>query len=409
MTDTPAPVTAPPTQRKAWIAGLEGPRGVAAICVVLAHVAVVHTPNIVASTRIDFLGQALTFFFALSGFLLYLPYVTRFADGAAFPNTKRYFVARVRRVFPAYIVIFLIVNFVLGAGYVVNPVTSGWDHSADGTGTITAPLPLLAHLTLTQSYFPSTLQTGINPSWSLSTEWGFYLVLPIAGFLLFRFGRGGRRPLVTALIPAVALIALGLIANTIVGRLQHASGLPPLEQYWGPNWVAVFSRSFLALADHFAWGMVAAVVYAAIARGAFSRLSTSRLSAVLLSIAVLALSGSMLLFALGSRYISSVFAIASCASILAIVAPLGRGEDSRLARMTDWAPLKYLGMVSLSSYLWHYPVLVLVGRAGIPIPPTALGLVWGFVLVMSLTVALGSLTYYLVERPMMRWRAGRTT
>lgn len=413
-TDTPtaapgnpdAPVTAPPTQRKAWIAGLEGPRGFGAVCIIFAHVAVVYTPGIVETTRLDFMGQALTFFFVLSGFLLYLPYVKRFVDGKDAPDTRKYFTSRVRRVFPAYLVIFLIVNFVLRAGYVQNPVVGGWDHSDTGTGMITDPIKLLAHVTLTQSLFPSTLQTGINPAWSLTTEWGFYLILPLAGYLMFRAAKGGPRPIAFTLVPAAALIALGLVTNTIVGFLQRgSSGLTPLEQYWGPNWIAVLSRSFLALADNFAWGMVAAVVYVAITKGAFPKVSTQKLMRIFTVIMVVALIGSMLAFVLGSRYISSIFAVSSFALVLMIVAPLGRGEDSKLARITDWRPFKFLGTISLSAYLWHYPVLIMVGRSPLDIPSNVFGLLLASALVLLFTFLLAVITYHLVEKPAMKWRA----
>ncbi|MDY6811322.1 MAG: acyltransferase, partial [Actinomycetota bacterium] len=97
------------------LAGLEGPRGVGCLSVVLVHVAVHFTPNVLATTRLDFLGQALTFFFVLSGFLLYMPYVKRLHQGREIPGTREYLRHRVLRVFPGYLVIFLICNFVLHA------------------------------------------------------------------------------------------------------------------------------------------------------------------------------------------------------------------------------------------------------------------------------------------------------
>ncbi|MGU3432789.1 acyltransferase family protein [Actinomycetes bacterium M1A6_2h] len=403
---TDAPVTAPPTRKKAWIAGLEGPRGLAAICVILVHVSVVYTPAIVDTTRLDFLGQALTFFFVLSGFLLYMPYVKRFVDGKARPDTKKYFLSRVRRIFPAYLVVFLIVNFLLHASFVQNPVINGWNHSEGATGMITNPVELLAHLTLTQSWFPSTLQTGINPAWSLTAELVFYLSLPLLGYLLFRFGRRSSRPLLVALIPAGALMVLGVVTNTIVGILQRRStGMAPLELYWGPNWIAVLSRSFFALADIFAWGMVAAVVYIAITKGAFAAVSTKKMQRFFTIFMIVALAGSLLAFVLGSRYMPSLFAIACCGLILMIVGPLGRGEDSILAKITDWAPLKYLGMISLSAYLWHYPVMIMIERLGFDAPANVLGLAWSMFVVLTLTVIMATATYYLVEKPAMRWRS----
>src|SRR5689334_18949408 len=101
----PVQTKAGPQQR---LAGLEGPRGVGALCVLLVHLSVHVSPGFLAATRIDFLGQVLIFFFALSGFLLYLPYVQRLVSGRKRPSTTTYLKNRVLRVFPAYLVIFII-------------------------------------------------------------------------------------------------------------------------------------------------------------------------------------------------------------------------------------------------------------------------------------------------------------
>ena len=199
------------------LAGLEGPRGVGFLSVVLVHVAVHFSPGVLAATRIDFLGQALTFFFALSGFLLYMPYVRALGQGREMPKVTDYLRHRLLRIFPAYLAIFLFANFVLRAVYVENPLNVGWANSSEATGVITRPLELIANLTLTQTLFPGTLQTGINPSWSLTTEWGFYLAVPIIGAALFLFAKRIRRPLLACLWPVLVLILLGVVANTLVG------------------------------------------------------------------------------------------------------------------------------------------------------------------------------------------------
>jgi peptidoglycan/LPS O-acetylase OafA/YrhL len=368
--------------------------------VIMVHVSLQFAPSVLAVTHIDFLGQALTFFFALSGFLLYLPYVKRLSTHGSMPKTSAYLRHRVLRVFPAYLVIFLIVNFVLRAGFVQNPITVGWGNGDRGTGMITDPVKLLANLTLTQTLFPATLQTGINPSWSLTTEWGFYLVLPIIGLALFAFGKMRTRPLRAAAWPPLVLLIIGVTTNTIVGALQakyypHAV----LESYWGPNWVAVLSRSFLGLADIFAFGMIAAVIYVAMTNGKWKSVPTLRLQWILAAVMTVGLVASMVLFVLDPRYVATAFAFASAAFILLIIGPIARGEHSAIASITDWRPVRYLGMISLSIYLWHFPVLILVERLRLPIPDNPAGLIMAFVLVSGVTVAFASVSYRFVEKP----------
>ncbi len=398
-------VTAPVPAKKQRLAGLEGPRGVGCLCVIAVHVAVHFTPNVLAATRIDFLGQALTFFFALSGFLLYLPYVKSLSRRRAMPNTREYLRHRVLRVYPAYLVIFLLANFAFRAVYVENPFTVSWHGGDAGTGMITDPVRLLAQLTLTQSLFPATLQTGINPAWSLTTEWGYYLALPLIGLALYRFARHTAAPYRAALWPPFVLLAVGVITNAVLWYLQ-TTYYPRniLEGYWGANWTAVLSRSTFALSDTFAFGMFAAVAYLALGDGRFSSVSTRRIQTVTATAMILGVLASMALFVTNPRYLATVFAFASGCLILLIVAPIARNQESTVAKITDWMPLRWLGARSLSVYLWHYPVLIMVDRLGLDVSDNLWGFLIGFVAVTVGTVAMGAVNYRWVELPAMSHR-----
>jgi peptidoglycan/LPS O-acetylase OafA/YrhL len=400
--ETPVATKAEPRQR---LAGLDGPRGMSCLGVITLHVAVFFTPAFLAATHVDFVGQLLTLFFVLSCFLLYLPYVKRLSEGGSMPDTLTYFRHRIFRIFPAYLVIFLIANFALRAVYVENPLKAGWGHTDHGTGMMTDPISLLANLTLTHSLFPATFQTGISPSWSLTTEWGFYLFLPLIGIALFAWARKRAEPWKAAVWPPLILCVVGITTNTTVAVLQakyypHAI----LEAYWGPNWIAVLSRSFLGISDNFAFGMLAAVIFVALARGKWKSMTTFRLQLIFATVAGFALVCSMVLFVLNPRYVATAFALASGAFIVLIVAPIARGEHSTIASVTDWRPLRYLGTISLSAYLWHFPVLVILTRLKPPIPDNLWGFLIALVIVTGATVACASLTYRFVELPAMKRR-----
>lgn len=387
----------------ARLAGLDGPRGLACLCVITVHCALHYAPDLLAKARIDYLGQALTFFFVLSGFLLYLPFIERLRDGRPNLGTRKYLKRRVLRVFPAYLVIFLIANFA-HAVYVESPLHSSWDNVQSGTGMMTDPLKLLANLTLTQSLFPATLQTGINPSWSLTTEFGFYLTLPVIAAILFKFFGDSPRRMYIALVPPVVLIVVGVFTNHVVGILQHQHGMSVLQAYWGDNWVAVLSRSFLAFADTFAFGMIAAVVFAMLSKNGLGWISTGRLRWLFTGVMLFGLLVSFALFVFEPRHLSTAVALASGMFILIVTTPLARGEHSRLVGIVDWWPLRSLGTISLSAYLWHYPVLIIFDRLGVPIPIGPLGLLIGLVASTAVTVALSVISFRYVEAPAMRVR-----
>ena len=88
---------------------------------------------------------------------------------------------------------------------------------------MTDPGPLLLNLSLLQTFFPEHLQTGINPSWSLTTELTFYALLPVLAVWLV--GRSSRR-LALALIPPAVLGAAGLAGRAWAEHLYaQTSGL----------------------------------------------------------------------------------------------------------------------------------------------------------------------------------------
>ncbi len=395
--DKPAP------RRPARIIGLDGVRGLGSLAVVFAHVAVNYSPHIHDEAKLGLLGLALILFFVLSGFLLFLPIVRRLtapADVARMPDTRDYTLHRILRVFPAYLVIFLICNFIFQIAYVANPTLEPKGTTA-GTGMITDPGQLLANLTLLQTYFPQYVQTGINPSWSLTLEIAFYVSLPVLGLLLFALRRRtGVRPLLLACVAPAVLFVVGIVGRLFIPLVISTTGVATVElQNWGPNWAAVYLRSFLSNSDLFAYGMVGAILFVAIEQGVVRQPVARRLR-IATAVTLLASMVVALKLAAGqSPFATSAIGVVSGLLLLVIVMPLAHGGDSRMARWLDAKPVHYVGLISLSVYLWHYPVLLLMGRYGLAGGDSLSGMMRNELLVMAVTLVLASITYYLVERP----------
>jgi peptidoglycan/LPS O-acetylase OafA/YrhL len=391
---------------RARIIGLDGARGLACLCVVITHVSGHFSPLTTAATKLNLLGFSLVFFYVLSGFLLFLPYVralTETHSSAKLPNTKNFAIHRVARVFPGFLVIFLLCNYVFQVAYVQSAALArvGTD---EGTGMITNPWQLLANLTLVQTYFPRYLQTGLNPSWSLTLELAFYVSLPLLGMLLFALRkRTSVRPLTLAVLAPIILIVIGVIGRLLAPLLIahfHVSGT--LLQNWGPNWVAVYLRSFLTSADNFGFGMLAAIAIVAMEQQSVSeRLSrrVRRYSGLALLPAVMV---SLALMAVHSLFGTTAIAVGAGLVLLIIVAPLARGEKSAIASFLDGTAFRYVGKVSLSIYLWHFPVMLLLGRCGLMAGDSVAGVTRNVVLTLAVTLSAATITYYAVEEPAMK-------
>lgn len=380
------------------LAGIEGLRGIAALCVLVHHVSIrtqhaeaVGPYGVVAGQ----LQHGLTLFFVLSGFLLFRPFAMAVLDGRALPSLRRYATNRFLRIYPVYVVILLISGVVFDAAYRYgSPRTS----PADNVGRITDLGTLAADLFLVQTYIPGKISTGIGPAWSLTAEIAFYVVMPVlaigAAIVAKRLPR-----LVAVLLPPALLILVGLSTTLWLRRLASEIG-GGSHFAWGQNWTSVVSRSLLAQADLFAYGMLAAIVVCLIQQ---RRRSTVQWW---VPVSVLGAAAAITAFAMtaDATPTSSWMGVASALLLLAVALPPSRAGRSAnaLALLLEFAPLRYLGLISYSVYLWHNPVLWWLKTKGLMFGGDLGSVLLNVALVTAITVVLSTATYFLVERPALR-------
>ena len=397
----------PPRRKRVRIIGLDGVRGALCLMIAITHVTTHYSPKTAATWQTGIFGFSLVYFFVLSGFLLFLPYVRNVVEERSvgkMPDVTDYVVHRFARIIPVYLVIFLFVNFVLRLSYVQNPALQPVG-TEDGTGMITDPGMLIANLTLTQTYFPEYIQTGINPSWSLTLEYGFYASLPLLGFLLFRLRKtSNRNPFMVAAVAPLILLAIGFIGRSLTPLVYaNSSTTDFILLNWGPNWSAVFAKSFLTNADNFALGMFAAIVFVALEHGALRESIAKRvrmISAVAI-LPVFLVSGVLLVVA--NQYATMGVSVVAALMIVVIIAPLARGEKTKLAVWLDARPMRYVGEVSLSAYLWHFPMLLVLGKLGWMAGDNLPGMLRNIVLLLTCTILAATVTYYGIEKPGMNY------
>lgn len=150
---------------------LTGVRILAAMHVVVFHfgtraAASTGVAPIETFTRMGFIGVSL--FFVLSGFVLAYSYAG--GDGALAGTRRAFWIARLARIYPLFVVAMLLG----GVGYAAHLVAQHGLARGLVRAAITAPPVLL----LLQAWTPLTLMAWNGPGWSLSAEAFFYLVFP---------------------------------------------------------------------------------------------------------------------------------------------------------------------------------------------------------------------------------------
>ncbi len=211
------------------VPALTGMRAVAALLVVGTHAAfatgqITHGYLGALYARLEI---GVSIFFALSGFLLFRPWVRAAASGSAPPPLGRYARHRLRRIMPAYLIAVL-------STYAIYTV---FDPGPNPAQTWHG---LLRYLTLTQIYTDDFLLTYLHPGlsqmWSLAVEVSFYAALPALACLLMR-RHAERRPgvLLTRLGVLAAVTPVWLLIANTTDLLPNSAGM------WLPAHLACFT------------------------------------------------------------------------------------------------------------------------------------------------------------------------
>lgn len=165
-------------------------------------------------------------FFALSGFLLFRPWVRALAEGRRSPSLRRYVRHRARRILPAYWIT-VIATYALFSVWRTQDATLAHDWSG-----------FLRTMTLTQIYGFGHLHVGLTQMWSLAVEAAFYVALPLIAWVIVRVVCRGRwRP--WAVVAAVVLV--GAISPVWAVLTSDGTLTDPTARLWPPAFVLWFA------------------------------------------------------------------------------------------------------------------------------------------------------------------------
>ncbi|GAB3449244.1 acyltransferase [Actinophytocola sediminis] len=204
--------------------------------------------------------------------------------------------------------------------------------------------------------------------WSIAVEEQFYLVWPVLLAVIARWGHRG-----------VAVVACLASIGSLVLMIILVDPVDPTRVYTGTD-----TRAFsLLLGAAVATGPVRAALGRAVGRWT---------GAVLAMLAAGIGTAWVLVDGVGSPWLFTGGLFAHSLAGALLVGLCVAAPSTVVATVLAWPPFRWLGMISYSLYLWHWPVLVLF-------PPQ-----WTVVACL-VSIGLAALSRYLVEDP-VRFRAG---
>ena len=366
----PARSIAPTTARLAPRKDIQGLRALAVALVVLAHAGVPYLGG-------GYVGVDV--FFVVSGFLI-TQILVREASITGSVSLVRFYARRARRILPASTLVLLVTS-------VVAALTLSSTRAQEVVEDVLWSSVFAANIHFAQldaDYF--SLDRALSPAqhyWSLAVEEQFYLVLPVLVLLVVSVGRrllaAGRRFSGRWVIGVVVgLLTAASLAWSVIGTPQS-----PTTAYFSS-----FTR---------AWELGAGVLLAlAVPRlaglGRRPRVVLGAGGLVAILVAAFAFDDGTLF----PGYAALLPVLGSVAVLAAGVEQDGQG----VVKALTVRPVTWIGDLSYSIYLWHWPALVLGAPLLTGDDPEWLEKT----VLIGVVVALSAVTYHLVEQPFRRGR-----
>lgn len=292
-------------------------------------------------------------FFVLSGYLITSILLTEYAKTGGL-RLKRFYLRRLIRLYPPLL---LAIGVVFLPGLLLAPVQRVW--LIDNVLAMTYTTPIARDLGW-------TVTRGWGHTWSLGIEEMFYLSWPILLLALIPKLRFGRIPMI-----AVGLTGLILMIANIAVELN--TGHP----------------SDLLRAGGLLAGCALAFVLSLEANTSAPRVSAG-LGAVLIAVAVIYQTMDGLL---------SIAVLASTVGSVFLITSLVLSSDGMAYRLLATRPMAYIGRISYELYLWHYPVMIVLGWA---FHTTPIEVAW---IAAPLSVALAVVSHHALAPAIDRWKS----
>ncbi|ENN89569.1 putative acyltransferase protein [Rhizobium freirei PRF 81] len=344
-------------------------------------------------------NHGVSVFFVLSGFLLARPFWLALDRTQPLPSLKIYAMRRAARILPGF-------WFALTVGFVISFTVYGFPLDAELVGRYISGFFLMSQWHW-RTFFPVQ---GDGPLWSIPFETTCYVLLPIGFLLLFNAKLRSRHAF------ANRLLWIGIIAASLVGHWLIVAYLP--TDNVGRGWQFGFQGGAKEWMPRYnPAGFFAIFAIGALAAGIQTILPARRLAIydIIGTLAIVmgawqlpqSIGGAAEGYAwLGIPYQFPLLPLAVAAALCTLP------QSVFLAKLLDNGFSRYVATVSFGVYIWQDIVLTLMQKLfpwtfGTGSDDVLGGWITSCLIATAIIFAIGTLSYVLVERPVMRWARAR--
>lgn len=354
-----------------YLPSIDSLRALAVLAVIIYHVDVNYLPG-------GFLGVDL--FFVLSGYLISSLIIKEYKKIGSV-NLYNFYIRRARRLLPA-------VYFMITVGLVVmvlfNEVLLRKSHLDAIFGYLYSSNWWYIFHKL--DYFDSFgAQSPFKHLWSLAIEEQFYMIFPLLFLLVNRKKKskdGTYKLNKNFLYVVLGLIIVSLIAHIILFDINNISRI-----YFGTD-----TRVFSLLV-----GVVGAILYPMERLHAKVTLQQNMIYSVVSLVSIATLITVMIYT---SEYNTWLYRGGFLlVAVLGLIVIISSGKQHTLmSRLLSFKPVVFIGKISYSLYLWHFPVLVLTT----PVSEIGNPNIYFVILRVILTFVVAIVSYVFVETPIRK-------
>ena len=354
-----------------YLPSIDSLRALAVLAVIIYHVDVNYLPG-------GFLGVDL--FFVLSGYLISSLIIKEYKKTGSL-NLYNFYIRRARRLLPA---VYFMITVVLVVMVMFNGVLLKKSHLDAIFGYIYSSNWWYIFHKL--DYFDSFgSQSPFKHLWSLAIEEQFYMIFPLLFLLINRKKKdkdGFYKLNRNFLYVILGLILVSLIAHIILFDINNISRI-----YFGTD-----TRAFSLLV-----GVVGAILYP---MDKLNTKITPQENLVYSVVSLISIAALITIMIYTSEYNTWLYRGGFLlVAILGIIIIISSGKQHTvMAKLLSFKPVVFIGKISYSLYLWHFPVLVLTT----PVSEIGKPNIFFVVLRVILTFILAIISYALVETPIRK-------